>query len=609
MKTRKTILGLCLSVLSLFTQAQNGLEKIFVERYYVADAIDAANSNPAIPVGAVTYRIYADMLPGYKVQTIYAEQSVSGGPAHPMTMTTTTYFWNQEDYGAPIPTFSSTNAKKNTVMLDSWLSTGGACNGFNGVPKTEDNGLNNFVNSNVPQLLQNNAAQAGIPLTTQDGMLAGTVPTTGTLGIDPAMLDLFGDGSANGNTFLVTDGSWYCLAGAPGIIPASNKVLIAQITTDGIFHFELNIQIGTPSGGTEKYVHSNPTGVERTIPSLIQTLYPVPAAPSISITAPANNSTFSIGTPVVIEADATDEGFIAQVEFFVDGISIGIDESAPYTADYTGLVAASHVITAKATDNEGLFTTSLPVNFTVEAPVSNSIDVTVYLEGPYTGSSMSTSLNPALIPLTQPYNVAPWNYAGTESVASIPTGVVDWVLVDLRDAATPETALPGTALAGWPKAFFLKSDGSVVALDGTSMPDIGNPTVTNNLYVLIRHRNHIAVMSASGMTLAGSSYGYDFSTALSQAYNGAAGYKDIATGVFGMVAGDADADGEISVLDFSVWATDFGSNPIYFPSDIDGDGDVSVLDFSKWATNFGTGNPIEGKLQKGKYHAQVPENN
>ena len=60
-----------------------------------------------------------------------------------------------------------------------------------------------------------------------------------------------------------------------------------------------------------------------------------------------------------------------------------------------------------------------------------------------------------VIPLTQPYNGAPWNYTGTESVATIPAGVVDWVLPELREAATPAQALPATKLAGWPKACFL----------------------------------------------------------------------------------------------------------------------------------------------------------
>ncbi len=386
MKTLKLVFILCLSVLGFIAQAQNGLENVYVERYYVTDAVDAANSTPAIPVGSVTYRIYADMLPGYKFQTCF------GIPAHPMTMTTTTYFFNQSDFGGSFPTFSSTNAKKNTVMLDSWLSAGGACGGFNGVPKSEDNGVGNFVNSNVPQLLQNNAAQAGIPLTTQDGMLAGTVPNAGSLGIDPAMLDLFGDGSANGNTFLVPDGSWYCLAGAPGPIPASNKVLIAQITTNGIFHFELNIQIGTPSGGTENYVYSNPTGVELTAPFLTQTHYPAPQLPSVSITAPTEGANFAPFAPITLTATAADiDGTVTTVEFFVDGASVGFGtlSAGSWSLNLAAGLAEKltpYVLTAKATDNDAQFTISAPVNINVgnAPPVATMIapaSGTVYILG------------------------------------------------------------------------------------------------------------------------------------------------------------------------------------------------------------------------------------
>ena len=49
-----------------------------------------------------------------------------------------------------------------------------------------------------------------------------------------------------------------------------NRVLIAQITTDGVFEFELNIQIGTPTKGvSQNYVARNPIGNEIMLPSLI----------------------------------------------------------------------------------------------------------------------------------------------------------------------------------------------------------------------------------------------------------------------------------------------------------------------------------------------------
>ena len=117
------------------------------------------------------------------------------------------------------------------------------------------------------------------------------------------------------------------------------------------------------------------------------------------------------------------------------------------------------------------------------------------------------------------------------------------------------------------------------------------------------------------MNLTGNNYGYDFTDALSKANGGGAGYRQIVPGVFGMVSGDADSDGSLSVLDFSSWATDFGKLQIYLPSDIDGDGQVSVLDFSKWATNFGMQNVAPFRLpatksleinQHIRYKSQVP---
>jgi len=241
--------------------------------------------------------------------------------------------------------------------------------------------------------------------------------------------------------------------------------------------------------------------------------------------------------------------------------------------------------------------------------ITKNMDVHVLLEGPFntTSNTMNTSLG-SLVPLTQPYSGAPWNYNGIEQVGSVPAGVVDWVLVELRDAASPGLATLGTRLSGWPKAYFIKTDGSIVGLDGVSLPIIGNPVVSNNLYAVVRHRNHIAVISQNPLSLTGDTYSYDFSTALTQAYGGVSGYKEIATGIFGMVNGDSDSDGGISVLDFSNWATSFGLSGSYLTADNDFDTQVTVLDFSRWATNFGLGSGIVNGIVNTsyKYKTQVP---
>jgi hypothetical protein len=72
-----------------------------------------------------------------------------------------------------------------------------------------------------------------------------------------------------GSVFSTYNGSWACLNGATGYDSISNKVLIAQLTTDGTFKFKLNIQIGTPNGGTEQYVAENPTANQIQLADLI----------------------------------------------------------------------------------------------------------------------------------------------------------------------------------------------------------------------------------------------------------------------------------------------------------------------------------------------------
>jgi len=58
------------------------------------------------------------------------------------------------------------------------------------------------------------------------------------------------------------------------------------------------------------------------------------------------------------------------------------------------------------------------------------LNIKAYLQGAFQTTSMDTALKTGgYIPLSQPYNVSPWNYNGTESVTAIPNSVVDWVLL------------------------------------------------------------------------------------------------------------------------------------------------------------------------------------
>ena len=90
---KKYLLGLVFALLGTFSYAQ-GLENIIVEKYYVSDAVDAAGSSGALPVGSVTYRVYADLAPNYVFQAIYGNLS----PSHELKVTSSTTFFNNEEF-------------------------------------------------------------------------------------------------------------------------------------------------------------------------------------------------------------------------------------------------------------------------------------------------------------------------------------------------------------------------------------------------------------------------------------------------------------------------------------------------------------------------------
>ncbi|WP_375417155.1 discoidin domain-containing protein [uncultured Hymenobacter sp.] len=101
------------------------------------------------------------------------------------------------------------------------------------------------------------------------------------------------------------------------------------------------------------------------------------AAPAVSITAPAANASFTAPATVNMTANASDtDGTVSKVEFYQGAILLGTDASAPYSFSWTNVAAGTYSITAKATDNGGLTTTSAAVAVTVgTTPPSSTGDL------------------------------------------------------------------------------------------------------------------------------------------------------------------------------------------------------------------------------------------
>jgi hypothetical protein len=100
-------------------------------------------------------------------------------------------------------------------------------------------------------------------------------------------------------------------------------------------------------------------------------------APTVALTSPNRNSSFFTTDTLNLTANASDvDGTIAKVEFFDGATLLGTATASPYSATATGLIAGSHTLTAKATDNKGAVTTSKTIPITIKANAAPTVALT-----------------------------------------------------------------------------------------------------------------------------------------------------------------------------------------------------------------------------------------
>jgi hypothetical protein len=260
MKIKSILLLIALAIAANASYSQKGLEGIIVEKYYISNENDSKEPNGGkLPVGSTTYRIFVDLKPGYSLQSVF-------GVEHELKIATTTKFFNNEVRGQIFPTFPKSALSQGTVMLDSWLSFGGACKDHLGVLKSKDNGVATVVKND--DFLKNTDPLMGLALSIQDGMIMRPTLTPSQAGFvgELAVLDASNDGPMGDSISSGEKGAgWFSSGGgAVGADSIDNMVLIAQLTTDGILTFDLNVQIGTPvPGKTQTYYYKkiNPDDV------------------------------------------------------------------------------------------------------------------------------------------------------------------------------------------------------------------------------------------------------------------------------------------------------------------------------------------------------------
>lgn len=290
--------------------------------------------------------------------------------------------------------------------------------------------------------------------------------------------------------------------------------------------------------------------------------------------------------PIEINSIYTDPQFVNPLsDWSLLPTSPAIDQGTVYTfSGYFGEpidVTKAYDGTTRSTDwDMGVY----------ESPTSSVYvkpDIRLWLEGAYDLSSnkMHTDLiSFAPFPNVQPYQTPPWNYPGTEGAGwangDYPVNTVDWVKVEFRSGIDSCTEVATTAA-------ILLDDGSVY------FPNIEALTINqgSSYYIVVEHRNHMAIMSPTSIPLVGNTLTYDFRGGNSYSVSGT-GQKKLSPTVWVMVGGDGDQLSDITgydvnIADIILWSVENGMFNTYSSSDFNMDGDVSALDKVLWNSNNG----------------------
>ncbi len=178
-----------------------------------------------------------------------------------------------------------------------------------------------------------------------------------------------------------------------------------------------------------------------------------------------------------------------------------------------------------------------------------------------------------------------FKYIINEEISQVEIDPKNWILISLYDT-TNVSLVSNDALIDQ-QAVFILNDGSLVGLDGYSKPFFTEP-LSNGLYIQVQHRNHLAILSADQTPSNKSIYSINFSENELTVSGGDNAYNQIEPGVWAMVSGDANSNGEVDLLDKSEkWATEVGRRG-YNPADLNLNAQLENTDKDEyWLPNLG----------------------
>jgi chitodextrinase len=119
------------------------------------------------------------------------------------------------------------------------------------------------------------------------------------------------------------------------------------------------------------------------------TVTPTNQAPQVTLTAPLNGTSVTAPGTFNLTATASDsDGSIAKVEFYNGAILLFADNTAPFSFSWTNVSPGSYILTAKATDNLGLSSTTVATTVSVTSSTPMNQPPIVSLTAPTNGTSV-----------------------------------------------------------------------------------------------------------------------------------------------------------------------------------------------------------------------------
>lgn len=240
------------------------------------------------------------------------------------------------------------------------------------------------------------------------------------------------------------------------------------------------------------------------------------------------------------------------------------------SSGYYDVTGTEQYVRVEVTNPDQKVAFTQPIVFT-SSDLPPRLRVKVMLQGALRKSG-SMALLPN-IPLQSPYDAT--------TVTQVPVHAVDWVQLELRSL----TAGPATMR----KSVFLRQDGWLEEIDGTTDALAFNDLAEGYYYAVVRHRNHLSVMSSQPMMLARNELAsWDFTLAPDRYYGSGGGV--VLNGVWALWAGDANGDGCLSAEDYRLWVLAARTDQRgYLSTDFTLDGRTTTRDALLWSGGFRRG--------------------